>query len=495
MNRQYLTNLATFFFAIILLLLPPSSARGLEHQWSKRFGDVSDQTCLGMATDHDGNVIIIGSFAGVVDFGGGLLTSAGGRDIFLAKFDGAGNHLWSRRFGDKYDQTGYGVAVDSNGQIVLTGSFSGKTDFGGGLLTSAGGQDIFLARFSAAGSHLWSMGFGDSADQVGNSVAIDSAGNIIVIGELSGAADFGGGSISSAGGRDIFLVRFGPAGAYHWSMCFGDSADQSSRHVAIDGSNNILITGTFAGAVDFGGGTFFSNGDQDMFLASFSTFGIHRWSRGFGGKLDQAGQAIAIDDAGDVVVTGSFAGKIDFGGGLLTSSGGQDIFLARFDALGNHLWSMGIGDAADQSGASVAVNFSGNIVTTGYFEGWVDFGGGPLASSGLRDVFLAVFEPSGAHLLSQAFGDADDQQGTAVVTSASGDVLAAGDFAGSVNFGGGTLTSAGGSDIYLVDFGCPGDFDHDSDVDGVDLFLLIDKYYGIMTTEEFAANFGRLGCP
>ncbi|MBU0910353.1 MAG: hypothetical protein KJ717_12380, partial [Proteobacteria bacterium] len=368
-------------------------------------------------------------------------------------------------------------------------------DFGGGLFTSAGGQDIFLARFSAAGSHLWSMAFGDGADQVGNAVAIDSAGNIIVTGELSGSADFGGGSLSSAGGRDIFLVRFGADGSHHWSMCFGDGADQIGRHVAVDGASNILITGTFAGAMDFGGGTLSSNGDQDMFLASFSTYGMHRWSQGFGRKFDQAGQAIAVDDAGDVVVTGSFAGSMDFGGGLLTSNGGQDMFLARFDALGNHLWSMAFGDAADQSGASVAVNCSGSIVATGFFEGLVDFGGGPLASSGLRDIFLAEFDPHGAHLLSQAFGDADDQQGTVVAASPADDVLAAGDFAGSVNFGGGTLISAGGSDIFLVGFGCPGDFDHDGDVDGWDLFLFVDAHSSSMTTEEFAANFGRLGCP
>ena len=85
-----------------------------------------------------------------MDFGGGPLTSAGGIDIFLAKFDPAGNHLWSKRFGDGFSQIGYSVTVDGADNVLFTGAFSGSVDFGGGPLTSAGGIDIFLAKFAGS---------------------------------------------------------------------------------------------------------------------------------------------------------------------------------------------------------------------------------------------------------------------------------------------------------------------------------------------------------
>jgi hypothetical protein len=144
-----------------------------------------------------------------VDFGGGTLTSAGEQDIFLAKFDGNGTHLWSQRFGDADDQWCYSVASDPSGNVVVTGFFYGTVDFGGGLLTSAGLEDIFLAKFDANGTHLWSQRFGDAVDyQEGFSVASDPSGNVVMTGFFEGTVDFGGGTLFSLY-NDIFLVKFG----------------------------------------------------------------------------------------------------------------------------------------------------------------------------------------------------------------------------------------------------------------------------------------------
>jgi hypothetical protein len=92
--------------------------------------------------------MITGNFLGSVDFGGGPFLSAGGMDIFLAKFDGNGTHLWSQRFGHFNDQSGQSVAFDASWNVITTGYFQGIVDFGGDTLTSAGSSDIFLAKFS-----------------------------------------------------------------------------------------------------------------------------------------------------------------------------------------------------------------------------------------------------------------------------------------------------------------------------------------------------------
>ena len=197
--------------------------------------------------DGSGSAFVTGRFDGSVDFGGGPLTTAGADDIFLAKFDAAGNHLWSKRFGDGSGELGESVAVDNAGNVFLTGYFGGSVDFGGGPLTSAGSLDTFLAKFDAAGNQLWSTGFGAPDNQIGQSVAVDSAGNAFLTGFFGGSVDFGGGSLTSAGGNDVFVARFDASGNHVWSKRFGVANDQVALSVAADGSGNAFLTGYFDG--------------------------------------------------------------------------------------------------------------------------------------------------------------------------------------------------------------------------------------------------------
>ncbi len=131
---------------------------------------------VAVAVDNLGNTLLIGDFAGAVDFGGGALTSAGQTDVFVAKLDSAGAFVWAKRFGDNQAQNGRGIAVDGAGNVFITGSFASKIDFGGGALTTAGGTDVFVAKFDPDGNHLWSKRFGDAQAAERKAVAVDLAG-------------------------------------------------------------------------------------------------------------------------------------------------------------------------------------------------------------------------------------------------------------------------------------------------------------------------------
>lgn len=192
---------------------------GGSHAWSRRFGDADIQVATGVAVDPAGNVAVAGTFQGSVDFGGGALTSAGQYDLFLAKLEPAGTHLWSRRFGDAQPQVAVAVAVDALGDVFLAGGLVGSVDFGGGSRTSAGSSDVFAARFDAAGSHLWSARFGDAGYQGAEAIAVDAAGNAVITGALQSSANFGGGDSAGAGGDDLFVARFATDGAHRWSRC------------------------------------------------------------------------------------------------------------------------------------------------------------------------------------------------------------------------------------------------------------------------------------
>jgi hypothetical protein len=149
-------------------------------RWSKRYAGSQEQHPTALAVDTAGAAIITGFYRGSLDFGGGPLVSSGISDVFIAKIDAAGKPVWSRRAGGTGDDRAVAVATDAAGNVVLAGFFSDTIDFGGGPLVSAGSSDIFVVKLDAAGNHLWSKRFGDSAQQEAHAVAIDAAGNVVL---------------------------------------------------------------------------------------------------------------------------------------------------------------------------------------------------------------------------------------------------------------------------------------------------------------------------
>ena len=178
------------------------------HLWSRRFGNIGLNWSFDVAVDQVGNAVVTGMFGGTMDFGGGPLTGVLS-ETFVAKYDTAGNHMWSRHFDSNNDDRGQSVAVDKAGNVIVTGMFKGTVNFGGGPITSVGTWDTYVAKLNSMGVHIWSHGFGGNSVDEGNGVAVDRTGNLLVTGSFSGTMDPGGGPLVSAGGRDIYLAKFG----------------------------------------------------------------------------------------------------------------------------------------------------------------------------------------------------------------------------------------------------------------------------------------------
>ncbi len=183
---------------------------GGSHLWSKRFGSAGTQKPVGVATNAGGSVAVAGELNGSVDFGAGTIESAGNEDVFLVKLGPDGSHVWSDRFGDADRQAPFGLAMDAAGNVVVTGYLKGTVDFGGATLTSDGQEDIFAVKFAPTGVHVWSKRFGDPGSQYYAIPGFDPAGNVVVVGGFADTADFGGGALTSAGEEDIFVAKFGP---------------------------------------------------------------------------------------------------------------------------------------------------------------------------------------------------------------------------------------------------------------------------------------------
>jgi hypothetical protein len=420
------------------------------HLWSQQFGGAAEDRGITVAVDPGGNVVLSGFYRGTASFGGGNFTSAGQTDIFVAKYNASGSHLWSRSFGGISLDRPRVVATDGAGNVLLTGSFQSTIDFGGGPLASSGSSDIFLVKLDPGGAHLWSKRFGGATADHGLDVAVDATGSIALAGSFSSGVDLGGGPLVSAGGFDVVVGRFDASGAHQWSKHFGGTGTDEGVSVKIDGSGNVILLAHFADNVDFGGGLLASAGDLDIVLAKYNPGGVHQWSQRFGAALGDEAAHVALDNAGNILMLGHFDGSVDFGGGPLASAGGLDIVLAKYDTSGGHLWSKRFGDLGPDIAQAAAVDGTGNVTVTGFFDDWIDFGGGALTTVGPQtDAFVAKFDAGGTHQWSLGWGDSSSDAGSGVAIAGPAAVVT-GFFGATVDFGGDPITSVGSVDVFLV---------------------------------------------
>jgi hypothetical protein len=410
--------------------------------YCQRFGDESRQLVHGLTTDSDGNAIIVGDFWGSIDFGGSKLTSAGDRDIFIAKFNRSGTCLWSRRYGDQLEQVGVGVDTDANDSIFIASSFNGSLDFGGAVLVSRGRYNVALAKLDNDGRHLWSKSFGDSQYHVAECIAVAPAGWVVVAGRFQGCVDFGGGDLKSESTQtDIFLAAFSSDGGLIWARRIGGEHEQQTRSIAIDADGNIGLVGVFKGSISFGSLLLTEERSTDYcgFLAKFDRLGNALWCKRFGDPSVEQGSVVSFDRAnGDILTAGFMRNKLP----RETSNGSSSVCLfARYDPSGVLRWSRAFGTQASATSLSVAAD--GRILLTGCFQGTIDFGLGPLVSAGGYDVFAAMFNSDGSTRWAQRYGDERHQfliNGTHGYGSS---IMLAGSFHGTIDFGSGALVASG----------------------------------------------------
>jgi hypothetical protein len=429
---------------------------GGTYSWAKQMGGtaVADSVVpYGVAVDGSGNSFVTGVLYGTVNFGLGNVTSAGRADMFVAKYSAAGAPQWVRRFGDAADQFGTAVATDASGNVYVTGYFFGTVDFGGGPLVG-NSYDIVLAKYSPTGAHLWSKNIGGSSSDMGQAIAVDSGGNVLVGGQFAATVDFGGGPLTSAGGYDGFLAKYNTNGGHVWSRRVGGASVDTVTGLGVDSTGNPTLVGYFQGPSNFGGANLTSAGSSDIFVARYTAAGAHQWSNRYGDLDDQRAYAAAVDGAGNVAITGYFNGTLTFGGPTFTNVGGADIFLVKLDASGAHSWSKAFGSALTygEVGEGVAFDGAGNVVLTGEIVQAVDLGGGLVVPTTITyDAFVAMYSATGIYQWSKRWVADWDDHGNAIAADATGNVVVVGDFYQFEDFGtAGYFTSPGGADGFIV---------------------------------------------
>ena len=237
--------------------------------------------------------------------------------------------------------------------------------------------------------------FGGVSNDKAYNIAVDSSGNTYITGYFQSTVDFGGGDITSAGAGDIFVLKLNSSGVFQWVKTYGGTSNEYGYDIALDSSGNTYITGTFLGTVDFGGGNITAAVLIDTFVIKTNSSGVFQWVKTYGGSASEFGYRIAVDSSDNVYITGHFTGTLDFGGGNVTSVGNEDIFVLKLNSSGEFQWINNYGDTLSDWGYGLAVDSSSNVYITGYFIGTVDFGGGDITSAGAGDIVVFKTNSSG----------------------------------------------------------------------------------------------------
>lgn len=437
--------------------------------WVRTIGNTGFDAGYEVVVDQVGNVYTIGEFRRSVTLDGRTITSnANTGDVFVVKQNGQdGSVAWVKAIGGTRGDIGYGIAVDGNGDVYTTGYFQSTVNLGGegNSLTSKGFADIFILKHSGEnGDVIWSKSIGGTGFDGGFAISVDDNGHVYTTGTFNGSVDLDGDGTPevSNGLSDAFVIKQNASdGSVVWGRKIGGTGYDYGYGVTVDGSGNVYVTGEFQGAIDLNGdGTIDlrSAGETDGFIVKYNLSGDVVWSRQIGGRGFDYSYDIAVDTRGDVYVTGSFDGSVDwFGNRNFTNSQGQDdVFVAKYrGGDGSLVWVTPMGGTASEGGYAIALDSYGNVYTTGYFEGTVDFAnnGNPVTNAGSSDIFVIQQNASNGKVnWVKTIGGTSVEVGVGIAVDREKNVFLTGYFQGEVdlNLDGTPEQSAGNTDGFVV---------------------------------------------
>ena len=291
-----------------------------------------------------------------------------------------------------------------------------------------------IALFAQNLNWLWAKQAGGISGDKGYSIAVDAYGNSYITGYFRESATFGTTTLTSSSdyGSDIFVAKMDINGNWLWAKQAGGTDYDDGYSIAVDVNGNSYVTGYFYGSATFGTTTLTSSGSDDIFVAKLDINGNWLWAKQAGGTSYDYGNRIAVDAYGNSYVTGYFkSSSCSFGTITLNSSGYEDIFVAKMDSNGNWMWAKQAGGTSEDGGTSIAVDANGNSYVTGSFKESANFGTTTLTSSGSWDIFVAKIDHNGNWLWAKQAGGTDNNGGISIAVDANGNSYVTGGFYGS----------------------------------------------------------------
>lgn len=305
------------------------------------------------------------------------LPSSGRTDVFLAKYSPSGNLIWAKKAGGAFDDEATNLAIDAQNNIFITGFFADRCYFGSKTAMSIGNTDVFIARYDTAGNCVWVQTLGGTGLDKSLGIAVDSSGSSYITGFFYYNASLSNSSIvlnCDGLSSDIFVAKYDLAGNNEWAKRIGGPYNDAAFAIAVDREESFYITGYFLEVADFGDFTLDARGYNDVFIAKYDSLLECRWAISQGGVHLDIGLDIGLDNAGNVYVSGTFDSIGFFGNETLTSVDYYDMFIAKYNDKGIMQWVRQAGGNMGDFALSLCVQEFDLLYVTGYYKNIATFG-------------------------------------------------------------------------------------------------------------------------
>ena len=425
--------------------------------WATTLGGTLSEAVYDMKVDAAGNSYLIGTFLGEASFGSTTLTSKGANDIYVVKLSTTGDVIWARSAGGTGTDAALGVAVDTTGNVYVTGYFKTQATFDTTTVTgSATIGNFFLAKYSSSGHLLWIVDEDATKWSGGKVLELDNAGNPIVAGILWETGTFGTTTLTSKGKGDPFVAKYSANGDFVWAMNFGGIDYDLVTDMVVNDKNEIFLAGQFKESIptikNWFGTSLSAIGKQDAFVVKIKSTGAVAWGEGLGSSEDDSATGIALDSVGDVVCIGTFGGTINFNSTTsFVPVGGKDSFMFRLSALLGLRSSIShITGSGSTAVSAIAIDNQNNAYVTGSYSGQMSRGSKVINAIGGEDAFVWKHDLTTKKTvwLSSA-GGAQQDEGKSIAIDALGAIHVAGTFKGTATFDGNPKSSSGDKDLFV----------------------------------------------
>ncbi len=369
---------------------------------------------------------------------------------------------WAKASGGEGSDQAYAIVTDTIGNSFVTGWFSNSAHFGDITLTSEGGKDVFLAKYNQDGDVVWAVAAHGIASNAAAGITLDWDGFPIITGWFAETIHFGETTLESNGSYDMFVTRYNSSGDVIWAKSAGGEGDDYGNRLTTNLEHDVLVSGSFRYAAQFGEITITSEGNRDVFIATYASDGNLQWVKEAGGEGEDRAYDIICSDDGAIYFTGIFNGKAFFGEHDVMSNSFLSTYIAKMDASGNFLWvRKGTGGANDYArGFGISMDNEGNLYVNGTFSGSLTFGNQIVEATGGEfdfDAYLVKYSNEGTLTWLRKAGGYGNDQGMDLFTDDNGNSFVTGFFSNVANFGDYVLESSGKSDIFIAKYNWAGE--------------------------------------
>ena len=445
----------SYLWSLFLCLLF-SQTRAQHFDWAESIGGLGLDVGRGVATDENGNVFVVGNFTGGTFVADTFLTGAGLMEAFVAKFTSEGDFLWARVISGPAEDMARGVVTDHLGNAYVVGHFTDTVTFSisdsdTAAAKSAGGQDVFVVKYAPNGHLVWHLTGGGS----GNDTATDIdryrwSGKLYVSGGFENRASFGTATILANGRSDAFLMKMDMEGNAHWIRNGGGLEHDVAASVAVDQTNeSIYIVGDFYDQAQFGTTQLQAVGSSDVFLAKYTENGDLQWVRTNGGTTVDVATSVGTDLNGKVFVSGYFQGTTFFQNFSQSALSYNDIFVSKFDADGTCEWLSSAGSSGLDNCLGLAVAWDGSTYLTGFFEDEMFSQDVSFEGNGY-DIFVLNYNPDGTIRYGRNAGAGSSDFGTAICLGPDQSLYITGYYFFFADFDETTIGNADNGDCFLA---------------------------------------------